>query len=60
MEKRIRRNYNDKWKKFIKRSIKNIDYLSYNMPDDIIDDISYYFELVSISQGEYLFKKGTI
>ena len=60
MEKRIRNKYNDKWKKFIKRSIKNIDYLSYNIHNDIIDDISYCFELISISQGEYLFKNATI
>lgn len=58
MERRIRKNYNDKWRKFVKRSIKNIDYLSYKMPDQIIDDISYMFEMTSISQGAYLFKKG--
>lgn len=59
MEKRIRKIYTDKWKNFIKRSIKNIDYCSYGMPDHIIDDISYLFEPMSINEGEYLFRKGT-
>jgi CRP-like cAMP-binding protein len=60
MEKRIRKHYDDKMKKFTKRSIKNIDYLSYGMPDHIIDDISYLFEPISVNEGEYLFKKGTL
>lgn len=59
MERRIRKHYNDNWKKFIKRSIKNIDYLSYGMPDHIIDDISYLFDMESINKGAYLFRKGT-
>ena len=59
MERHIRKNYRDKWRKFVKRSVKNIDYLSYNMPDLIINDISYLFEITSISEGSYLFKKGT-
>lgn len=59
MEKSITKQYNDKWRKFVKRSIKNIDFLSYHLSDHIIDDISYLFEITSLSQGEYLYKKGT-
>lgn len=59
MEVKIRKNYNDKWKKFVKKVIKNIDYLSYDMPDIIIDDIFYQFETVLVPHSSYLFKKGT-
>ena len=56
MERRVRKVYNDKYKKFIKRSIKNIDYLSHGISDKIIDEISYMFELVGVDKNNYLFK----
>ena len=58
LEKRIRKRYNDKRKKFIKRSIKNIDYFN-NVSDQIIDEISYCFETVYLRKDNFLFKKGT-
>ena len=58
MEDRIYQTYNDRWKKFKKRCIRNIDYLSYGISDKIIEEITYMFELVSIKQGDYLFKAG--
>lgn len=59
MVEHIRHNYNDKWKKFIKRCIRNIDYLSYKISDKIIEEITYMFELISLEEGNYLFRAGT-
>lgn len=59
MEKRVRKLYNDKWKRFLKRSLKNIDYLSEGISDQIIDEISYMFEIIGVEKGTFLFKKGT-
>lgn len=59
MEKRIRKKYNDKWKRFIKRSLKQIDYLSEGVSDQIIDEISYLLDIVTIDKGDYLFKKDS-
>ena len=58
MEHRIYHSYNDKWKKFKKRCIRNIDYMSYGISDRIIEEITYMFDLVSIKQGDFLFKAG--
>jgi len=59
LDKRIRKLYNDKWKRFIKRSVKSIDYLYSGIPDKVIDDISYLFEIVVVEENGYLFKSGT-
>lgn len=58
MEKKVLKNYNDKWRNFIKNSLKNIDYLSFKMPDSIVTEISYCFEMITLKEGEYLFRKG--
>ena len=58
MEKKIHKSYHDKWRKFIRQTIKNIDYFSKEIPDKIISEVSYLFELVTIEQDDYLFRKG--
>lgn len=59
MENRMRDSYNDKWKKFIKRCLRNIDYLSYGIPDRLIEEMSYMFELRSYKKDDYVFRAGT-
>jgi hypothetical protein len=39
METTIREKYKDPWKKFQKKSIHNIDYFSYGISDEIIEEI---------------------
>lgn len=60
MEDNIYDSYNDKWKKFIKRSIKNIDYFSYKISDKIIEEISYMFDTVSLKEEDFLFRAGIV
>lgn len=59
MNKHISNEYNDKWKNFIKHSLRNIDYLVSSFSDQIIDDIMYKLEPITINQGSYVFKRGT-
>ena len=59
MEKHMRIDYRDKWKTFIKRSLRNIDYLSEGIPDVIIEEISYMLEPITVNTGSYIFKRGT-
>jgi CRP-like cAMP-binding protein len=58
MINRIRKNYNDSWKVFIKLIMANIDYLGSDVPNSVIDDIFYKLETISISEGTFLFRKG--
>lgn len=58
MEVRISKNYQDKWRKFIKRSLRNVEFLAQSMPDEIVEEISYKLEIKSIAKGDYLFKVG--
>lgn len=58
MEQNISTNYQDKWRKFIKRALRNIEFLTLSIPEEIIEEISYKLELKSIAKGEYLFKVG--
>ena len=55
----MRIDYRDKWKTFIKRSLRNIDYLSEGIPDVIIEEISYMLEPITVNTGSYIFKRGT-
>ena len=59
MEDRMREVYQDKWKRFIKRCVRNIDYLSYGLSDKIIEEIVYMFDIVFIKEDNYLFRAGT-
>jgi CRP-like cAMP-binding protein len=59
MEKHIRLTYNDKWRRFMHRSLRNINYLGSGISSRIIDEISYRFEMISVNKGDYLFQAGT-
>lgn len=58
MEQRISEKYQDKLKKFIKKSLRNVEYLSYSMPEEVIEEISYKVETKNIEKGDYLFRVG--
>jgi len=60
MEANIKKNYNDKWRQFVQKSLRTIDYLhnSENISDNIIQELSYKLETISLSKDEYLFKSG--
>lgn len=55
----MREAYQDKWKRFIKRCIRNIDYLSYGISDKIIEEIVYMFDIISLKEESYLFRVGS-
>ena len=59
MEQRISEKYQDKLRKFIKKSLRNIEYLSDSIPEEIIEEISFKLEIKNIARGDYLFRYGT-
>jgi CRP-like cAMP-binding protein len=58
MNKHIYADYKDKWKKFAKRVIANIDYLGYVMSDKIIEELYYKVEMFKVNEGNYLLQAG--
>lgn len=58
LEKRIKNNYQDRWRKFVKRSLRNVDYLGIEVSEDIVEEISFQCEPISIHEGEVLFLSG--
>jgi hypothetical protein len=58
MEKRISEEYQDKWRSFIKRSLRNVEFLDKTIPEEVIQELSYRLELKTISKDDYLFKTG--
>lgn len=59
MEKKIFEEYSDPWKKFVKKMLRNIDYLSYGVTDETIEEIAYLCEPITISEDTVLFKAGS-
>lgn len=59
MEKDIRGKYKDRWKRFLKRTLKSIDFLSYGVSEEIIEEIIYMLEIVNINKGATLFDSGS-
>ena len=41
MEKYISISYSDKWKKFMKRALRNIDYLNATVPEKVVEELTY-------------------
>jgi hypothetical protein len=58
MDKHIHSKYKDKWKKFLKRTLKNIDFLSYGVSESVIEEISYNLEMININAGVTLLESG--
>mmetsp|Transcript_20180 Transcript_20180/g.19822 ORF Transcript_20180/g.19822 Transcript_20180/m.19822 type:complete len:114 (-) Transcript_20180:721-1062(-) len=51
-------NYQDKWKKFLMKTLKNISFLSHEISDVILEDLIYELDTERIEEGNYLFRKG--
>ena len=58
MNRRMHENYNDRWKRFKKKSLRNIDYFSLGINDNIIDELSYLLEPISLKEESELFVAG--
>lgn len=58
MERRMHDHYKDRWKKFKKRSLRNIDYLSFGISDNVVEQISYILEPITIKENTDLFTTG--
>ena len=50
--------YQDKWKKFLKKTLKNISFLSHDISDVILEDLIYELDTERVETGQYIFKKG--
>jgi CRP-like cAMP-binding protein len=50
--------YQDRWKKFLKRTLKYICFLSHDISDIILEDLIYELDTERVETGNYLFKKG--
>ena len=53
------RKYKDPRKRFILKSVKNIPHFSH-LPDDIIHELAYAFELKFYEQGSHVLKVGQL
>jgi hypothetical protein len=58
MEDQIPELYNDRWQKFIKRSLRNIDYFDYPLSNEIIEFFLYKMDRINIPKGETFMKAG--
>ncbi|CAI2372633.1 unnamed protein product [Moneuplotes crassus] len=54
----LRIQYNDKWKKFMKRSLRNIDYLNMSISDEIVEELAYKLDKTAATQSSVIFKAG--
>lgn len=50
--------YQDRWKKFLKQTLKFITFLSHDISDIILEALIYELESENIETGNYLFRKG--
>lgn len=60
MENRIKMNYQDKWRQFLKKALRQIEFLNKTVTEDAVEEISYQVEYIHLSKDEYLFKSGTV
>jgi len=59
METKIRDEYWDPWKRFLRKVLRNIDYLSYGVSKETLEEIMYLWEQITISEDTQLFKSGS-
>ncbi|CAI2367564.1 unnamed protein product [Moneuplotes crassus] len=59
MERKMIDEYTDPWKKFVKKVLRNIDYLSYCVSDETIEEIVYLCEPITVSENTQLFRAGS-
>lgn len=50
--------YQDRWKKFLKKTLKYISFLSHDISDVILEDLIYELDTERVETGNYIFKKG--
>lgn len=53
-------NYTDHWHTFIRQALRNIDYLSHNVSDHIIDEIEYQTDLINLPAGTEFIQSGKV
>lgn len=58
--KRMKSLYNDHWRKFTRKCLKNVDYLSHGISDEILDEMSLTLESSNLAAGASLVKAGSI
>lgn len=68
----MKAKYNDHWRSFVKKGLRNIDYLNFgihltdtnflseNMNEQVIDELSYKVELMNLTPGTEIIKAGKI
>lgn len=56
----MRTQYNDHWRYFIRKCLRNIDYLSTEVEDYVLDELSYKIELMNLANGSEFIKAGRI
>ncbi|CAI2362152.1 unnamed protein product [Moneuplotes crassus] len=59
MERKIHEKYQDKWRKFVKRSLRNVEFLDKSVPEDLIEELSFKMQFKNASRDDYIFKSGT-
>lgn len=57
-EKIINEEYNDPWKSFMMKVLRNVDYLSKDIPNETLQEITYLLETITISEDSILFQPG--
>ncbi|CAI2376015.1 unnamed protein product [Moneuplotes crassus] len=57
---RMKTSYNDHWRKFTRKCLRNVDYLKNGISDEILDEISFTLESCNLATGYQLIKAGTI
>lgn len=60
MNDHIQYEYNDRWRKFMHRALRNIDYFSTEVPNRVINELCFQFEYITLEEGKYLFQAGEI
>lgn len=50
--------YQDRWKKFLKKTLKFVSFLSHDIDDVILEELMYELDSERCEAGNYLFKKG--
>ena len=51
-------SYQDRWKKFLKKAISKIWFLSHSISDIILENLFYELESERYEAGDYIFKQG--
>jgi len=50
--------YQDRWKKFLKKTLKYISFLSHDISDNVLEDMIYELDTERYETGNLIFNKG--